>query len=71
MDPNSRYGEKREYRKITITVPQAAYESLIQESARRKIAGEQNQLMSALLREAITDYMKKLQARRSDDGATS
>ena len=64
-DPNPRYGEKRDYRRITITVPQTAYESLIQESARRKIAGEHNQLLSALLREAITDYLKKLQARTS------
>ena len=59
-DPNPCYGEKRGFRKITITVPQSAYESLIRESARRKIAGEQNRLLSALLREAITDYLKKL-----------
>ena len=60
IETNPRYGEKREFRKITITVHQSAYESLIRESARRKIAGEQNQLLSALLREAIADYLKKL-----------
>lgn len=53
-------GNKVGYRKITMTVPQWAYQVLIQESARRKIAGEPNQLLSALLREAITDYLRKL-----------
>lgn len=57
---NPCYGEKREFRKITATLSQSAYESLIRESARRKIAGEPNQLLSALLREAIADYVKKL-----------
>ncbi len=52
---------KAGYRKITATVPQDAYQALIRESARRKIAGEPNQLLSALLREAISDYMLKLQ----------
>ncbi len=59
-DPNPRYGEKGGFRKITTTVPQWAYRVLIQESARRKIAGEPNQLLSALLREAITEYLRKL-----------
>ncbi len=60
-DPvNPRYGEKGGFRKITVTVPQRAYELLIEESARRKIAGRPNQLLSALLREALTDYLKKL-----------
>ncbi len=59
-DPNPRRGEKGEFRKITTTVPQWAYRALIQESARRKIAGERNQLLSALLREAITQYLTRL-----------
>ncbi len=53
--------EKGGYRKITTTLPQWAYRVLIQESARRKIAGEPNQLLSALLREAITEYLSRLQ----------
>ena len=52
--------EKAAYRKITITLPQWDYQLLIQESARRKISGEPNQLLSAMMREAITDYLKKL-----------
>jgi len=59
-DPNPRRGEKGGYRKITTTLPQWAYQLLIQESARRKIAGEPNQLLSALFREAISDYLRKL-----------
>ena len=52
---------KGTFRKITVTVPQQAYEKLIQESARRKIAGEPNQLLSAILREAVADYLTRLQ----------
>jgi transcriptional regulator of met regulon len=59
-DPNPGYGEKSGFRKITTTVPQWAYGVLIQESARRKIAGEPDQLLSALLREAITEYLTRL-----------
>jgi len=59
-DLNLRRGEKGGFRKITATLPQWAYELLIQESARRKIAGEPNQLLSALFREAISDYLRKL-----------
>jgi hypothetical protein len=59
-DPNPGHGEKGGFRKVTITLPQCAYESLIQESARRKIAGEPNQLLSALFREALNDYLRKL-----------
>lgn len=59
-DPNPPHGEKGNFRKVTITLPPAAYERLIQESARRKIAGEPNQLLSALLREAVTHYLSVL-----------
>jgi len=60
LDPNPRYGEKGAFRKITVTVPPEVYERLVQESARRKIAGEPNQLLSALLREAVTRYLNVL-----------
>ncbi|MDE3167585.1 MAG: hypothetical protein KGN36_17415 [Acidobacteriota bacterium] len=60
IDPNAAYGNKCEYRKISVTVPQWIYRRLIAESARRKIAGEPNRLMSALMREALMDYLSKL-----------
>jgi hypothetical protein len=59
-NPNPPHGEKGHFRKVTITLPPAAYEKLIHESARRKIAGEPNQLLSALLREAVTHYLSAL-----------
>ena len=61
-DANPPRGAKGGFRKITTTLPQWAYESLIRESVRRKIAGEPNQLLSALFREAISDYLRKLRA---------
>jgi len=61
LNANPPHGEKSDFRKITVTVPQEAYEQLIHESARRKIAGEPNQLMSSLLREAVMDYLKRLE----------
>jgi transcriptional regulator of met regulon len=67
-DPNPPHGERGSYRKLTVTLPQEVYERLIQESARRKIAGEKNQMLSALLREALNDYLKRLD---SDVGAAS
>jgi len=48
---------KANFRKVTVTLPPDIYERLIQECARRKIAGEPNQMMSALFREALIDYL--------------
>jgi len=58
---NPPHGEKSDFRKITVTIPPEAYEQLIHESARRKIAGEPNKLLSSLLREAVMDYLKRLE----------
>lgn len=60
FDPNPPYGQRGAFRKITITLPQAIYERLVRESARRKIAAEPNQLLSALLREAVVEYLQRL-----------
>ena len=57
-DPNPPYGEKGDFRKITVTLPRDAYERLMEESVRRKIAGEPNQLLSALVREAADGYFR-------------
>jgi hypothetical protein len=61
-DPNPPYGEKRGFRKVTLTLPPTSYERLIQESVRRKLASERNHLLSALLREAVTLYISFLDA---------
>jgi hypothetical protein len=60
VDPNPPYGEKGAFRRVTVTLPPELYEQLVQESARRKIAGQPNQLLSSLLREAVTKYLEHL-----------
>jgi hypothetical protein len=60
IDPNPPYGDKGTFRKMTVTVPPEIYEKLVRESARRKIAGEPNRLLSALLREAVIQYLDQL-----------
>ena len=60
-DPNPPYGERGGYRKLTVTLPPDIYERLIQESARRKIEGRPNQMLSALLREALSLYLDGLE----------
>jgi hypothetical protein len=52
--------EKEPFRKVTVTLPQDIYERVIQESARRKIAGAPNQMLSALFREALSQYLDRL-----------
>lgn len=58
---NPPYRDKAAFRKITITLPPDVYERLIQESAKRKIAGAPNQMLSALLREALVEYLDRLE----------
>jgi hypothetical protein len=58
-DPNPPRGNKGDFRKVTMTLPQWAYKKLVEESARRKIVGEPNQLLSALLREAVAEYLNR------------
>ena len=60
INPNPPRGEKSTFRKVTLTMPQQYYEQLIAESARRKILGQPNQLVSALLREALDLYLQRL-----------
>ncbi len=65
-EPNPPYGEKGGYRKLTVTLPPPVYERLIQESARRKIKGEPNQALSALIREALSLYLDHLESHSGD-----
>ena len=58
-DPDMSTAERAAFRKVTVTVPQHLYERLIQESARRRIAGAPNQMLSALFREALTLYLEE------------
>jgi hypothetical protein len=58
--PNPPYGQRGSFRKLTVTLPQEIYERLIIESAKRKIEGKPNQLFSELLREALTEYLDRI-----------
>lgn len=60
IDGAASAGERSAFRKVTVTVPQDLYERLIHESARRRIAGEPNQMISALFREALARYLDVL-----------
>ncbi|HUI76743.1 MAG TPA: hypothetical protein VLY24_02475 [Bryobacteraceae bacterium] len=66
-DPNPPYGARGDFRKITITLPLDAYEKLMEESARRKLAGAPNQLLSALVREAASCYFDDGDLKHMDD----
>ena len=54
------HGSKSTFRKMTVTLPQEIFEQLVRESARRKIAGEPNRMLSALVREAVIHYLGQL-----------
>jgi hypothetical protein len=60
-EANPPRGEKGDFRKLSVTMPPGAYERLVRESARRKIQGEPNQLLSALIREAVIEYLERLE----------
>jgi transcriptional regulator of met regulon len=59
-------GGKAHFRKITVSLPPEAYESLIRESTRRKIAQEPNRQLSSLLREAVIDYLARTEWNQCD-----
>ncbi len=61
LNPSPPRGGKGDFRKISITLPPEAYARLVRESARRRIAGEPNQLLSALVREAVNEYLERLE----------
>jgi hypothetical protein len=58
---NGLEGDKSTFRKLTLTVPADLYERLVNESARRKISGEPNRLLSGILREALAEYLERRQ----------
>jgi len=61
-DPNPSCSEKSTFRKVTVTVSPDWYERLVSESARRKIERAPNRLLAAMLREAVLDYLNRLDA---------
>jgi hypothetical protein len=70
-DVNPPYGEKGGFRRVTLTLPPELYKRLVRESARRKIAGEPNQLLSSMLREAVARYVERMSAAPGGPGAAA
>ena len=57
VDPNPPHGGKGDFRKVTVTLPPAVYEMLIQESFRRKMAREPNSLLASIVRECVVSCL--------------
>ena len=51
MEKQVPWGERGDFRKVTVTLPPDVYDALVHESARRKSAGDPNHLLSAIARE--------------------
>jgi hypothetical protein len=59
IEANPPHGEKGGFRKVSVTLPPEAYEILVWEAARRKIAGEEDHSISAVVREALVAHFKR------------
>lgn len=55
-----------DYRKVTVTLPPEVYDLLIQESARRKSAGDPNHMLSAIAREWLAQRQPILAIERAE-----
>ena len=53
------YGEKGNFRKLTVTLPPEMFAQVVQESTRRKVGGEDGAEISAVIREALTLFFDK------------
>ena len=60
------WGERGDFRKVTVTLPPAVYDALVQESARRKSAGDPNHLLSAIAREWFAQQQPLLPIERTE-----
>lgn len=54
---NPPHGEKGGFVKVTVTLPPDVYLLLNSEAGRRKAAKEENPHLSAIIREAVVDYL--------------
>lgn len=50
------YGEKGDFRKLTVTLSPELFAQVIEESTRRKVAGAENANTSAVIREALAEF---------------
>lgn len=53
------YGEKGDFRKLTVTLSPELFAQVIEESTRRKVAGKENANTSAVIREALEEFFRR------------
>jgi hypothetical protein len=58
LDANPPHGQKRDFVKVTITLPPVVYTLLAREATRRKLAKARDPLLSAIVREAVVAYLQ-------------
>jgi hypothetical protein len=56
---NPPHGEKGSFLKITVTLDPATYELIATEAMRRKMNREKDAQLSAVIREAVAEYLAK------------
>lgn len=55
----AKHGEKGDYKKFTVTLPPNVYLLIMDEVIRRKLAGEPEPGISAVIREAVVKHFSK------------
>jgi hypothetical protein len=50
------YGEKGDFRKLSVTLPKVLFAHVVEEATRRKVAGLENANTSAVIREALSAF---------------
>ena len=58
IDAHAPHGEKGDFIKVTATLSPDVYRLLADEMVRRKLAKEPNAQLSAILREAVVQYLR-------------
>jgi hypothetical protein len=58
IEAHAPHGEKGDFIKVTATLSPEVYRLLADEMVRRKLAKEPNAQLSAILREAVVQYLK-------------
>jgi hypothetical protein len=58
-EPNPPHGEKGDFIKVTVTLPPAVYQLIMAEVVQRKMRKERNPQLSAVIREAVVQYLER------------
>jgi transcriptional regulator of met regulon len=53
------YGEKGDFRKLTVTLSPDLFAQVVEESTRRKVAGVEHANTSAVIREALAEFFSR------------